>query len=485
MAIDGSEGSVEGEVAEVTDRLDAGSRRGHWKQAPIRARVQRFDDALREHGRRHLARRTARRWAHRRYLVALVDLLSHDKPPFESADRTGHPVNPGPQPDDDPLVRYSRHLRLPEVGVVGQERLGAASVLVVGAGGLGSPALLYLAAAGVGTLGVIDSDVLELSNLQRQVVHDSRGVGMPKVRTAGQRINAINPHVRVLEYATRIDATNALDIVGAYDVVIDGSDNFPTRYLLSDACVLLGKPLVYGSVLRFEGQASVFVGGGAPCYRCLFPEPPAPGSVPDCEQAGVLGVLPGLVGTIQAAEALKVILGTGRSLAGRLLLVDASDMSFREIAIDRDPGCPACGTRTITALTDYDAFCGVSSINAGSAPVAAETRQPAPGEVGELSPLELAERLQRGEPMTVVDVREGWEWGIGHLREARHIPLQAVLSDPDAVQSDAMIVLYCHHGGRSFAAARALVERGHQRVWNLDGGIDRWSLEVDPSIPRY
>ncbi|HET6680247.1 MAG TPA: molybdopterin-synthase adenylyltransferase MoeB [Gemmatimonadaceae bacterium] len=394
-------------------------------------------------------------------------------------------MNAGPQPVDDPLVRYSRHLRLPEVGVEGQERLGAASVLVVGAGGLGSPALLYLAAAGVGTIGVIDSDVLELSNLQRQVVHDSDAVGTPKVHSAAQRMHALNPHVLVREIASRIDATNALEIVGAYDVIIDGSDNFPTRYLLSDACVLLGKPLVYGSVLRFEGQASVFVDGDAPCYRCLYPEPPAPGSVPDCERAGVLGVLPGLVGTIQATEALKLLLGTGRSLAGRLLLIDASEMSFREITVDRDPACPACGARSITALVDYDAFCGISTKRGEPTSVAFESAQPAPGEVGNLSALELAERLARGERMTVVDVREEWEWQIGHLPEARHIPLNTVLASPGSVVDDGMIVLYCHHGGRSLAAAHALVEHGVERVWNLDGGIDRWSLEVDPSIPRY
>lgn len=402
----------------------------------------------------------------------------------ESHDPTGSPVTPEPGAGDDPLVRYSRHLRLPEVGVEGQERLGGASVLVVGAGGLGSPALLYLAAAGVGTIGVVDGDVLELSNLQRQVVHDTAAVGASKVHSAARRMHQLNPHVRVREHASRIGPANAQDIIGAYDVVIDGSDNFPTRYLLSDACVLLGKPLVFGSVLRFEGQASVFVAGDAPCYRCLYPEPPAPGTVPDCEGAGVLGVLPGLVGTIQATEALKLVLGTGRTLAGRLLLIDALSMSFREIAVERDPACPACGTRSITALADYEAFCGVPPEQAGAMGPASFARV-SPGEVGEISPSALAEQMAKGVAVAIVDVRETWEWQLGHLATAQHIPLGAIHTIPDLIDSDAILVLYCHHGARSSAAAHALIEHGFTRVWNLVGGIDRWSREVDPSIPRY
>jgi adenylyltransferase/sulfurtransferase len=384
-----------------------------------------------------------------------------------------------PALDADELQRYHRHLILPEIGVEGQRRLKAARVLLIGAGGLGSPAALYLAAAGVGHLGVIDADDVELSNLQRQIVHDTESVGMPKVGSAAARLRAINPHVDVVTHRTRLTSANAMRLLGDYDVIVDGSDNFPTRYLVNDACVLLGKPNVYGSVLRFDGQASVFSSGDGPCYRCLFREPPPPGLVQNCVDSGVLGVLPGLVGVIQAGEAIKLITGAGEVLAGRLLLIDGLRMRFRTIDVARDPECRACGTREITTLIDYEAFCGV-------APAALESGQPTEDITDdEITPRALAERMSDGTAPSLLDVREPYEWAIARLPDARLLPLDSL---PDAVSTldpGAELVVYCHHGIRSAAAVAWLRERGFRGARNLTGGIDRWSREIDPAMRRY
>ena len=373
------------------------------------------------------------------------------------------------------LVRYGRHITLTQVGEEGQRRLKAASVLIVGAGGLGSPAALYLAAAGVGRIGIIDPDVVDLSNLQRQILHDSAAIGMPKTASAQARLAGINPHVIVEPIRAALTSVNALDTIADYDVVVDGTDNFKTRYLTNDACVLLGKPNVYGSVLRFEGQASVFGTVDGPCYQCLFPEPPPPGLVPTCAEAGVLGVLPGLVGTIQATEAIKLLLGTGETLAGRLLLIDALRMAFRTVRVRRDPECPACGTRELKALIDYDQFC---------APTIAAMNDKEPV-VRQLTPRVLAERLGRGDAIDLVDVREPYEWRIARIDGARLLPLSRFGSALNELSPEREIVLYCHHGQRSQVAAEFLAEHGFRRVWNLTGGIDRWSAEVDPAVATY
>ena len=373
----------------------------------------------------------------------------------------------------DELRRYARHLSLPEFGLEGQRRLGASSVFLVGAGGLGSPAALYLAAAGVGRLGIVDGDRVDESNLQRQVLHGTRDIGRAKVESAAARVRDLNPHVHVETFDATLTSRNALGILEGWDVVVDGSDNFPTRYLVNDACVILGRPLVYGSVHRFEGQASLFNVGDAPCYRCLFPEPPSPGTVPSCAEAGVLGVLPGLVGTIQAAEAIKLLAGVGDTLAGRLLLVDMLRMRMQTVQVRRNPACPACGTRQITTLGDYEAFCGIAP------PPGAEAA------LAELTPAELAARLARGDDLDLVDVRGAFEWAIARLPGARLVPLNTVPDAVDSFRRDRDIVVYCHHGARSAAALHWLREHGFTRVWNLAGGIDRWSLEVDPAVARY
>jgi adenylyltransferase/sulfurtransferase len=375
------------------------------------------------------------------------------------------------------LQRYSRHLTLPHVGLAGQERLRRARVLLVGAGGLGSPAALYLAAAGVGHLGVVDADRVDASNLQRQVLHGTADVGRRKVDSARDRLADLNPFVHVEGYDVRLTSANAMEIMRGYDVVIDGTDNFETRYLTNDACVLLGVPNVYGSVLRFEGQASVFATPDGPCYRCLFREPPPPGAVPSCEEGGVLGVLPGLVGTIQAAEAIKLVLGAGETLAGRLLLVDALRMSFRTIALRRDPSCPACGTREIRELVDYDAFCGVA---AAAAPAADAGDPHAP-----LSPRALAARLAAGDPPLLLDVREPYEHRIARVEGARLVPLRSLPDSLGTLDAGRETVVLCHHGVRSASAAAFLRERGFRSVRNLEGGIEAWSVEVDGSVPRY
>lgn len=382
---------------------------------------------------------------------------------------------PGPPLSAEELERYSRHLLLPEVGLDGQRRLKGARVLLVGAGGLGSPLALYLAAAGVGHIGLVDFDVVDVTNLQRQVLHGTTDVGRPKLASARDRIADVNPHVHVETYETHLTSANALEILRGYDVVADGTDNFPTRYLVNDACVLLGIPNVYGSIFRFEGQASVFATPDGPCYRCLFREPPPPGLVPSCAEGGVLGVLPGLVGTVQATEVIKLLLGTGEPLIGRLLLIDALRMRFRTLALRRDPECPACGTRTLTELIDYEDFCGLRTPPGVVAGVG----------VPEIGPAELAAWRERGDALELLDVREPGEWALGHLHGARHIPLASLGAALDALPRDRTIVVYCKVGGRSARAARQLLDAGFPRVWNLAGGILRWRDEVDPSLPAY
>lgn len=387
-------------------------------------------------------------------------------------------VAPAEQLEPEELVRYSRHLGLAEVGEAGQRRLKEASVLIVGAGGLGSPAALYLAAAGVGRIGIVDYDRVDLTNLQRQILHDTDGVGRKKTDSGKARLHSINPLVHVDAIDRELTAANALDLIGQYDVVVDGTDNFKTRYLTNDACVLLGKPNVYGSVLRFEGQASVFATAEGPCYRCLFREPPPPGLVPSCAEAGVLGVLPGLVGTVQATEAIKLIIGAGETLAGRLLLIDALRMRFRTIQLRRDPDCPACGTRELKELIDYDEFCGLR------APASTAAQHEVTG-VRDMAPRALADRLRRGDAIELIDVREPYEWRIARIEGARLVPLGQVGARFGEFARDRDVVLYCHHGVRSLTAAEFLVSRGFTRVWNLSGGIDRWSSEVDPSVATY
>jgi molybdopterin/thiamine biosynthesis adenylyltransferase/rhodanese-related sulfurtransferase len=369
------------------------------------------------------------------------------------------------------LIRYSRHLLLDEVGVDGQLRLRQARVLLVGAGGLGSPAALYLAAAGVGTIGIVDADRVDHSNLQRQVLHGTGTVGELKTVSAEARLHDLNPDVSVEPHSFRLDSSNALELVSRYDLVVDGSDNFPTRYLVNDACVLTGRPYVYGSIFRFEGQVSVFGAPGGPCYRCLFAEPPEPGLVPSCAEAGVLGVLPGIVGSLQALEALKWILGAGESLVGRLLLVDALGARFRELSLRPDPDCPICGTApSIQELIDYEAFCGVPG-----AEDAAE----------EISPAELADLRARGEPVQLVDVREPAEWEIVRIAGSRLLPLRdlpARLGELDARQP---VVTICHHGVRSRRALELLRAAGFPAVRSLAGGVDRWAVECEPGMARY
>ena len=386
-----------------------------------------------------------------------------------------------PRLSAEETIRYSRHLILPEVGPEGQRRLKAGRVLLVGAGGLGSPAALYLAAAGVGTLGLVDFDVVDTTNLQRQVIHGTPDVGRPKLDSARDRIAALNPHVRVEGHPVRLTSENAREIVRGYDVVIDGSDNFPTRYLVNDACVLEGRPCVYGSILRWEGQASVFWPPRGPCYRCLFAEPPPPGMVPSCAEAGVFGVLPGIVGCVQALEALKLLLGQGEPLIGRLLLFDALRLRFREMRLRRDPACPVCGeSPTIHALIDYERFCGYPAADA-----APETRMNE--DVPEITPTELKARLDRGDRLAIIDVREPFEWDIGNLEPygARLIPLKQVPQRLDEIDPGEEIVLQCRSGARSAQALGFLRQHGYERVWNLKGGILAWSDEVDPSIAKY
>jgi molybdopterin/thiamine biosynthesis adenylyltransferase/rhodanese-related sulfurtransferase len=380
-----------------------------------------------------------------------------------------------PELGSSEILRYSRHLILPQVGMEGQRKLKAARVLLVGTGGLGSPLALYLAAAGVGTLGVVDFDVVDETNLQRQVIHGTRDVGRPKIDSAADRIADLNPHVRVIRHDTRLTSRNALEIMAGYDVVVDGTDNFPTRYLVNDACVLLGKPNVYGSIFRFEGQLSVFWAKEGPCYRCLFREPPPPGLVPSCAEGGVLGVLPGIIGTLQALETVKLILGVGDGMIGRFLLFDALGLKWRELKLKKDPACPVCGENpTVTELIDYEHFCGVEPA-------------PDPAAIPSITPADLHRRLVAGGAPVIVDVREPNEWDIVNLEEhgARLIPLAQVAARAGELDAGAEIVVHCKSGGRGARAVQQLRELGFRDVWNLAGGILAWSEQVDPAKPRY
>lgn len=377
------------------------------------------------------------------------------------------------------LARYSRHLILPEVGADGQRRIKAARILCIGAGGLGSPATLYLAAAGVGALGLVDADQVDSSNLQRQILYGTDDVGIPKVEVAQSRLRAINPDLEIVRHDAQLTSANATEIVAPYDVVIDGSDNFPTRYLSNDVCVFARKPNIYGSVFRFEGQASVFAPHlGGPCYRCLFPEPPPPGAAPSCAEAGVLGVLPGIIGLIQATEALKLILGAGETLAGRLLHFDALKMKFREFQLRRDPACPVCGDApTIFAPIDYDQFC--------AGPPADDDWFAAPEGVPTISVRELKRRMDQKEDLLLLDVREPYEYEIARIDGSRLIPLGELERRLGELPRSGTLVCQCHSGMRSEHAARLLKEAGFENVYNLTGGIDAWSVEIDPAVPQY
>ncbi len=380
--------------------------------------------------------------------------------------------------------RYSRHLIMPEVGMAGQKKLKASSVLLIGAGGLGSPLAMYLAAAGVGRIGLVDYDVVDASNLQRQVIHGTSDIGRPKLDSARDRILDINPHVRVDTYPVPLTSENALEILLPYDVVIDGTDNFPTRYLTNDACVLLGKPNVYGSIFRFDGQVSVFYAKEGPCYRCLFPEPPPPGLVPSCAEGGVLGILPGTVGALQATEAIKLLLGVGEPLIGRLLLYDALNMEFTEVKLRKNPDCPVCGENpTITKLIDYEAFCGMPAHDRSLYQHGLDTGETVPA----ISPRALRERIARGEAVQLLDVREPHEWAIsnlGHLG-ATLIPKNRVLERMNELDTAQEIVVYCRTGARSAEVIRLLRQHGFGKLINLEGGINRWAEEVEPDLPVY
>lgn len=385
--------------------------------------------------------------------------------------------------DRDELRRYGRHVSIPEVGLEGQRRLKAGRVLLVGAGGLGSPVALYLAAAGVGRIGLVDHDAVDLSNLQRQILHDTPSVGRSKLASARDRLEALNPHVEVETYETRLDSSNALEILEGWDLVVDGSDNFPTRYLVNDACVLSGIPFVYGAILRFEGQASLFATPDGPCYRCLFREPPPPGLVPNCAEAGVLGVLPGIVGSIQATEAIKWLIGAGETLAGRLLLIDALRMEFRTLNISPDPECPVCGEHpTVTELIDYDLFCGASpGMDPGGRTTEDAVRHP------EIDVHELKRRADAGEDFQLVDVREDYEWDICNLAPlgARLIPLDTLPEAMDSLDRERPLIVHCRSGPRGTSAVAYLRTMGFENAVNLSGGILAWAEEIDPETPVY
>ena len=382
-----------------------------------------------------------------------------------------------PELTTDDLSRYSRHLILPEVGMEGQRRLKAARVLCVGTGGLGSPLALYLAAAGIGTLGLVDFDVVDASNLQRQIIHSTKDIGRKKIDSAEEKLVALNPALKVVKHDTMLSSANALDILMDYDIVADGTDNFPTRYLVNDACVLLGKPNVYGSIFRFEGQASVFATEQGPCYRCLYPEPPPPGLVPSCAEGGVLGILPGLVGVIQATEAIKLILGKGESLVGRLLLVDALNMRFRELKLRKNPECPVCGANpTVTKLIDYQQFCGI-------VPESKQEKALKNG-IPQISVKELKSRIDAGEDVLILDVREPYEYQIANIG-GKLIPQNDVPQRLAEIDRDREIVVQCRSGQRSQRIAEFLQQSGYQKVTNLAGGILAWADEIDPKMQKY
>ena len=375
---------------------------------------------------------------------------------------------------NDEILRYSRHLIMPEVGMEGQQKLKAARVLCVGAGGLGSPLALYLGAAGVGTMGIVDFDVVDYTNLQRQIIHSTADVGRKKLDSAAEKLKAINPFLNIRKFDTRLSSENALELFKEFDIIADGTDNFPTRYLVNDACVLTGKPNVYGSIFRFEGQVSVFATEGGPCYRCLYPEPPPPGLVPSCAEGGVLGILPGLVGVMQATEVIKLILGKGEPLIGRLLLVDALLMKFRELRLRKNPDCPACGTHpTIKQLIDYNEFCGIRG-----------EEKPVEANVPEIQVEELKRRLDAGEDIFVLDVREPHEYQIANLG-GYLIPLGDLPNRVNELDTSREIVAHCKMGGRSVKAVAFLKQAGFTKVKNLAGGITAWSERVDPKLPKY
>ena len=381
-----------------------------------------------------------------------------------------------PSLSNDEVARYSRHLILPEVGMEGQLKLKAARVLCIGAGGLGSPVALYLAAAGVGTLGVVDFDTVDFSNLQRQIIHGTPDVGRSKLESAKSRLNALNPEVDVVTHEMALSSQNALDLFADYDLVVDGTDNFPTRYLVNDACVISGKPNIYGSIFRFEGQMSVFAAPGGPCYRCMFPDPPPPGLVPSCAEGGVLGILPGVVGTIQATEAVKTILGAGETLIGRFLLFDALKMRFRELKVRKDADCPVCGDHpTVTELIDYEQFCGI-------APAAAVTEAPP---ADEATVEELKTRLDRQDPFLLLDVREPREFEICRIPGSVLIPLNELPSRLSELEGRGEMIVHCRSGVRSGKAVRLLRESGFGGARNLTGGILAWIDQIDPSLPKY
>jgi len=382
-----------------------------------------------------------------------------------------------PELTTDDLSRYSRHLILPEVGMEGQQKIKAARVLCVGTGGLGSPLALYLAAAGVGTLGLVDFDVVDASNLQRQIIHSTQDIGRKKLDSAEEKLKALNPFLNVVKHDTMLSSANALEIIKNYDIVADGTDNFPTRYLVNDACVLLGKPNVYGSIFRFEGQASVFATKEGPCYRCLYPEPPPPGLVPSCAEGGVLGILPGLVGVIQATEVIKLILGKGQSLVGRLLLVDALNMRFRELKLRKNPECPVCGANpTVTKLIDYQQFCGI-------VPETPQEKNVKNG-VPQLSVKELKQRMDAGEELFVLDVREPYEYQIAQIG-GKLIPQNDVPGRLAEIPRDREIIVHCRSGARSQRIAEYLKQQGYPDVVNVAGGILAWADEIDPKVQKY
>lgn len=373
--------------------------------------------------------------------------------------------------------RYRRHLTLPELGLAGQQRLLESSVLLIGAGGLGCPTAQYLTAAGVGRIGIVDDDVVSASNLQRQILYSTADIGRPKVEVARERLEGLNPDVKIEGHPIRLDSSNALELFREYDVIVDGTDNFPTRYLSNDACVLLGKPNVHGSIFRFEGQASVFDATRGPCYRCLYPEPPPPGAVPSCAEGGVLGILPGTIALVQATETVKLLTGLGTTLIGRLLHYDALDMQWREFKMPKDPDCPLCGKApSITELIDYEGFCGMPA-----------REGTAEDELVQTSASTLASRLEAGEDFVLVDVRRADEREIARIEGATWIPLDDLEARIGELipAKEKPIVVHCHHGGRSEKAVRLLLERGFAGAENLDGGIEAWSLTVDPSVPRY
>jgi adenylyltransferase/sulfurtransferase len=374
---------------------------------------------------------------------------------------------------DEELLRYSRHLVLPEVGMEGQKKLKTAKVLIVGAGGLGSPLALYLAAAGVGTIGILDFDAVELSNLQRQILHTVHDVGRPKVASAKEHVAALNPHIDINTYETPLTSENAFDIIRPYDIVVDGTDNFPTRYLVNDACVLLKKKNVYGSIFRFDGQVSVFDAENGPCYRCLYPVPPPPGLVPSCAEGGVLGVLPGIIGSLQALETIKLIIGTGDTLTGRLILFDTLKFAVRELHLKKNPECPVCGANpTIHSLVDYDEFCGIQ-------------KQPGvENSLFEITPEELHARLQKGERPFMLDVREQYEYDIANLK-GYLIPLKELPRRVKELDPAKEIIVYCRTGRRSASAVALLREEGFPNVKNLVGGINAWATSIDTSMPKY